>query len=447
MCGVESAIDPATGAAASKPNPSATYLNMMGHNVTCTCNHDQYPPTCTSTELTAMFVSSIILWVIGGIVVVVMLFMGHSLRVASAIVSEAGHVLGDQKQMFVLPLYKFILIAGFLGIWLTSLMSILAGTPNVNTSTAGGYESVAGGIVSSPAYTVNVHTLQVEWGIIIYHVFFLLWTLQLIKASMDFIIGVIVSGWYFADLQGDTRTPKYKWPLCHGIFMVFRYHLGSLALGSFLVALIQLVRLIVEYIDHKTKAAQDTNKCAKAVMCMCKCCLWCFECCMKFITRQTYLMMAIVGENFCFSAKKMFFFSLRNIKKVGVTHGVASVILFFGKIVVVGITTLFCFLIVTMDESLLALGVQPIFPCLACALVSFIIAGVILKLYSTTIEAMLMCFMVDDEKNNGKTSHAPSSLRACLDDHADKEAEMASVQPRGSALVGSAELKYEESSV
>ena len=423
------------GDAASSTQP---YANMLGQNFTCTC--DAAGTSCASTEMTWGMVAAVTAWSLGGIVLCVLVFMHRSLKIATAVATEAGHVLGDLKQMWLIPLYKGLLVVAFLVFWTFLLVFIVAGTPTTVTS------DTSGATASGATYSVPVHTLSVEWGWIVYHVFALLWTVQLIKASLDFIIGVAVSAWYFADFEEGAslkRLPAYKWPVGHGIRMVFRYHLGSLALGSFLVALVQLIRLAVEYVDRKTKAAQDSNKLAKAAMCMCKCCLWCLECCMKFITRQAYLMMAIVGENFCFSAKKMFYFSLRNVAKVGVTHGVAGIILFFGKVLVIGLTVVFSFLIITKEPTLASQGVDPLIPCLLCGIIAQVTCGIILKLYSTTIEALLLCFLVDDEKNNGNTSHAPASLRECLDKHAETDKHVM-LQGQEEATATGGNLAYED---
>ena len=284
---------------------------------------------------------------------------------------------------------------------------ILAGSPLATTSSISGSDS------TGQEYNVAVYTMVTQWPQLITHVFCLLWMIQLIKASMDFTIGVAVSHWYFADVEADgKRVPKTAWPVFKGIGMVFRYHMGSLALGSFLVAVVQMARLCIEYVDQKTKNAD--SKVLKAVMCMCKCCLWCLECCLKFITRQAYLMMAITGDNFCGSAKKMFFLNLRNIAKVTVTHGVTHAVLFFGKVFAVGLSVLCCFFIITSSGAF-ETTVEPLFPCLLCAIVAFLVASVILKLFSTTTEALLMCFLVDQEVH-GEGTHGPPSLRKCIDD-------------------------------
>ena len=37
------------------------------------------------------------------------------------------------------------------------------------------------------------------------------------------------------------------------VWRVFRYHLGTVAFGSFIIALVQLIRLIMKYLEKKAK--------------------------------------------------------------------------------------------------------------------------------------------------------------------------------------------------
>jgi choline transporter-like protein 2/4/5 len=63
-------------------------------------------------------------------------------------------------------------------------------------------------------------------------------------------------------------------PVWTGIKVTILHHLGSIAFGSFIVAVIQFVRLMLEYIDRKTKKMQQGNVAAKWVMCCLRYCLW-----------------------------------------------------------------------------------------------------------------------------------------------------------------------------
>jgi len=92
-----------------------------------------------------------------------------------------------------------------------------------------------------------------------------------------------------------------------------RFHLGSIAFGSLIIAIVQFIRLVLAYLDRKTKAMQvgwqwlragrgfsataaatvltgvfvpwqDKSKIWKVIFKCVACCLWCFEKCLKFIS-------------------------------------------------------------------------------------------------------------------------------------------------------------------
>ena len=75
------------------------------------------------------------------------------------------------------------------------------------------------------------------------------------------------------------------------------YHLGSLALGALIIAIIQIFRAILNYIDRKTKRTQ--NGLTKCLVCFCKCCLWCLEKCLRYLSKNAYILTAIYGYGFC----------------------------------------------------------------------------------------------------------------------------------------------------
>ena len=41
------------------------------------------------------------------------------------------------------------------------------------------------------------------------------------------------------------------------LYFFHRYHLGSLAFGSLIIAIIQMIRVILEYVDHKLKGSEN----------------------------------------------------------------------------------------------------------------------------------------------------------------------------------------------
>ena len=81
--------------------------------------------------------------------------------------------------------------------------------------------------------------------------------------------------------------------LLQSFYRVCRYHLGTLAFGSLILSFIRMVRVALEWIEDKIKEHGAENPLIKAVMCCCKCCLWCLEKFMRFINRNAYIMCAV----------------------------------------------------------------------------------------------------------------------------------------------------------
>lgn len=57
------------------------------------------------------------------------------------------------------------------------------------------------------------------------------------------------------------------------VWRLFRYHFGSIVFGAFIVAVIQFLRAIVEYIDYKTRDKDGEQPAfVKFLLCCVKCC-------------------------------------------------------------------------------------------------------------------------------------------------------------------------------
>ena len=105
-----------------------------------------------------------------------------------------------------------------------------------------------------------------------YHLFGLLWTNQVIVGFGYLVIAHCIGQYYWTR---GLREHMTNHPVLTGIRVALRYHLGSVAFGGFIVAVIQFVRLLLEYMDRKTKKMQKNNVAAKWLMCCLKYCLWC----------------------------------------------------------------------------------------------------------------------------------------------------------------------------
>jgi Plasma-membrane choline transporter len=123
----------------------------------------------------------------------------------------------------------------------------------------------------------------------VYHLFGLLWTSQFIIGFVSVTIAGAVASHYWA--AGDARR-RPPFPVLRALRLTVVYHLGSIALGSFIIALVQLVRLLLEYLDKKTRAAQAKSEAARCAMCAARVVLCLLEKVVAFINRNAYIMVA-----------------------------------------------------------------------------------------------------------------------------------------------------------
>lgn len=90
------------------------------------------------------------------------------------------------------------------------------------------------------------------------------------------------------DVDDDGLKDKSFFPMAGSLCRVLRYHLGSMAMGSFVLAAVRSVRLLMLWLDEQMKRPgfRDSFTVQLAMKCI-HCVLWCFEQCVKFLTRFT----------------------------------------------------------------------------------------------------------------------------------------------------------------
>jgi uncharacterized membrane protein len=75
------------------------------------------------------------------------------------------------------------------------------------------------------------------------HAFAFLWVLAFVVGSSRFILVSSAAIWYF-----NRETTKSANPIMTSIKWLLRYHPGSIAFGSLLLALVWLLQIIAEYV-------------------------------------------------------------------------------------------------------------------------------------------------------------------------------------------------------
>ncbi|XP_020903250.2 choline transporter-like protein 4 [Exaiptasia diaphana] len=172
----------------------------------------------------------------------------------------------------------------------------------------------------------NDHIFRMQ----VYHLFGWFWIMNFIIALGQCVLAGAFASYYWAyDKKNDVPT----FPVAASFYRTLRYHTGSLAFGSLIIAIVQLIRAGLEYLDHKLNGGPgQQGEIAKYIMKCLKCCFWCLEKFLKFLNKNAYIEIAVYGKNFCVSAKNAFFLLMRNILRVVVLDKVTDFILFIGQL-------------------------------------------------------------------------------------------------------------------
>ena len=167
---------------------------------------------------------------------------------------------------------------------------------------------------------------DLKWQIAV-SVFSFFWIVELLTAVFDYVIIVGVASWYFT----STHSKPGRFSVMRGLWWSIRYNLGSLALGSFLLAVIWTLRVVFEYIEGKIKGLGENNQMMNCIRNGVRCCLDCCHRFIKFLNHNAYIQVCLTGNNFCSSAMAAFILALKNSGSFLITNGIGGLILSLGK--------------------------------------------------------------------------------------------------------------------
>uniref|UniRef100_A0A8D0R782 Choline transporter-like protein n=1 Tax=Sus scrofa TaxID=9823 RepID=A0A8D0R782_PIG len=349
------------------------------------------------------FILMIILCILEVFVILVLIFLRNRIRISIALLKEGSKAIGYIPTTLIYPVLTFIFLSICISYWAVIAVFILSGymvdltfnTTEIAKACPGAQCNFAfyGG---KSLYHQYITTFQ------IFNLFVFLWLINFVIALGQCALAGAFASYYWALKKPDDIPP---YPLFTAFGRAIRYHTGSLAFGSLILAGIQMFRLILEYLDKRLKEAQ--NNISKFLKCCLRCCFWCLEKAVKFLNRNAYIMIAIYGKNFCRSAKDAFNLLMRNILKVAVMDRVTDFVLVLGKILVAGCIGVLAFLLFTERLPMIIEGPTSLnyywVPLLTVIIGSYLIAHGFFSIYAMCIETIFICFCEDLERNDGST--------------------------------------------
>uniref|UniRef100_A0A7S3I6Z9 Choline transporter-like protein n=1 Tax=Favella ehrenbergii TaxID=182087 RepID=A0A7S3I6Z9_9SPIT len=337
-------------------------------------------------------------WIMAGIYYIVIACNFQSLRLAVAVISTASSFVADSKRLLLVPLLYFVLAIAASVLFLCGLVCV----SSIGDITAGSAALQTKDII----WTTS--TEYIFYGM----VFGFCWVLAFIMAMNEFVTIVAAITWYYSDkeIPDDDGIPGDS-DVSIGMWWSFRYHGGTLAFGSFILAIVWVIRIIFEYISKKMEDASGNNGCTKCLVSCCRCCLACFDRFIRYLNRNAYIYAALSGEGFCTSAINSFILILKNAAKFGFVEGIAGCFMFIAKFFISTATTLVSFFIMRCMVKVSS----PYAPLLIIFIFSYIVSSIFIEIFDTGANTILQCYILDREVLCDD-EHIPRSLRKFFSD-------------------------------
>ncbi|KAF2349739.1 Choline transporter-like, partial [Trinorchestia longiramus] len=237
-------------------------------------------------------------------------------------------------------------------------------------------------------YPIYLKRMSLNEWLRLYHIFGFFWVSQFVVGCQHVVVATAVSTWYF------TRNKKeIGWPILTGMQNLILYHMGSVAFGALLIALVQMIRFLLKQLQKRITPDSPLGCMLKC----CQCCLACFEKFLKYITRNAYIEIAIFGCNFCKASQKAFNIITANAFRVTAINMVGDFVLLLAKIAVLIATGFIGYEIVKGQQ-----GIKYEFVPLVVALVCVAITvHCFVSIYEMTIDTLFVCFCEDCAMNDG----------------------------------------------
>jgi hypothetical protein len=242
---------------------------------------------------------------------------------------------------------------------------------------------------------------RVLQGLAIYHFCGFLWVSFFISAVGELTVAGVIAARYF-DRDKSSRS-CCSGDVSQSFWRSLRYHSGSLALGSLLIAVCKIVRALVEYIHQKTNNSKS---------CAARCCAHCLDSCVRYISRNAYALIAIHGYSFCGAAGRACGLIVRNAARAVTLNWVGDFALLLGRIVVAAAATILALSLIPIAKPDAQFVVVPAVLVFVCA---WLAAAAFGGAFEMGIDAMFMCYLEDEERNDGtpgREKFAPRELQS-----------------------------------
>jgi choline transporter-like protein 2/4/5 len=377
-------------------------LGCMFYFVTASKWENEDPQTRSDSDIKAVKGLGTFFFVVCGLWTCIICCLRKRIMLGIGITKEAAKALGSMTSLILFPILQTIALLAFSCVWFVYLIYLLSSGELQNVTHTYGPITY-----NTTEYVYSDSANKAYW----YLVFCWFWTSEFIMAFGQIVCAMAVAFWYFARDKSTIGSGT----VMTAIMTTGRYHTGTAAFGSLIIAIIKTIRA---FIAHLQKNAAKLSKrggkvaatIASAILCCLQCCMWCIEKCAKFLNKHAYIQTAIFSYSFCKAARKAFFLILRNILLIGAVALVSEFVLTLLLILIPVSTTFLAYVFFsTMDELNSVVGIT-----IFTFFLSYFTAKKFVETFGMVISTILQCYVADQELFEPEQRFAGGSLKSAI---------------------------------
>lgn len=385
---------------------------------------------------------------LGLIMALIFFFMRNQIRIAVEVVKESSRAIFAMKSIMFFPIFPAIAGVAYLSVWLYTglyVWSVSDLSPQVTPEAVRTYQTAffperyATSLLPTGANMTNDNPYMMMrferidmWRYAAgYHFFHMLWNVQFLVYFGYLVFAGATCDWYFTSKK-DASGEKYRgdgegelshYPVLKSLKRTMIYHLGTVALCSLIIAIVQMIRATLMYIE-KTTQGTPPNAMQKALFASIQCCLKCLECCLDKLNKNALIWTAIWGDGFCTAACSAFALIWRNLHRVAAISVVSSILLSCTTLIVCSFNAATFWAVIAYSGKYDDVS-SPVATCLVVFLLSWMIGKVFMTVFQSVIDTIFICFLVDCEKNKTGEMVASKTLQQLVGKYAAESKQQA----------------------
>lgn len=309
----------------------------------------------------------------------VCVYMYDDIQEAVSIIEIASEAFSDVPQLMLYPLVHTVAFVTLAASWILGAVLLYS---------AGDLTVGSNGV----AHLKHNDQMRAAGGA---YVFGLIWCTAFLNAVGYMIVAGTVLLYFFAPTKPVVGTGESHRELPHSPMrtsgcLVLRYHTGTAALGSLVLSIVWIVRIIFKYMSKLGNHSENQ------FVQFCTCCfrgfLYCFETFLQFMNKMAYIQTMLHGGAFCHSALKGLKTIVEHVGIVGATGYISSFVILAIKLTITFATASLAFAWIHSDKF----GVKASelnntwVPIIIVALCAYAIASAFMIVSEVSIDAILV---------------------------------------------------------